>query len=273
MANEPSTGTVYTYARISNDDRRTGSCSLAWQKDVIRQWLSYHDEIADGEYVDNGVSGSIPLDQRPQGKQLVSQATQAGDKIIVAKRDRIFRDVDDFRARLKVWREQRVDLIVLDDGLDTSTLMGRFCATIIVAAAELERGLAVERIHAAIATRKEHRLKASSEAPFGYRHVPFGEVRKNGSQECRVEVHPDEQIIVDQICMMRDACLSLRKIAEALNATKAPTRHGKPWQHSMVQKILDNIDAHQECGYQPNKTDISYAQLERWIADEKRNQA
>jgi site-specific DNA recombinase len=259
-------GTVYTYARVSDDDRRTGSCSLQWQQDQIKGWLLAHDRISGENHVDNGVSASVPLDQRMAGRVLVAEAIQQGDVIVVAKMDRMFRDVVDFRERLRAWAQAGVALVSCSEGLDLTTPTGRMICTMIVAVAEWERETIQGRIVAAIATRKAHGLRASAEPPYGWQHVPFGPTRANGSQECRVKANGDEQVVIAQIEKMRAATLSLREIAAVLNRTRAPARRAREWGHSTVQGILEKIEEHRGPLPKDYLSDMSWSAVNAAIA-------
>jgi len=229
---------VYTYARVSEDDRKTGSCSLQWQQDTIEAWLKAHDLTENHPFVDNGVSASITLDERPQGRALVHHARITGSLIVVAKFDRIFRDVEDFRARLRVWRDQDVQLVCVQEGLDLTTPTGRMIATMIVAVAEWERETIAGRINAAIATRKEHGLRSSAEPPYGYRHEPTGQMRTDGRVEYRVVENSYEQSNIAKILRHHMDCCSLREIARLMDAANIKTRRGGKWSFTTIADII-----------------------------------
>ncbi len=269
MPDLPTASTIHVYRRVSVDDKKTGSCSLDWQRDTVTAWLNAHGWVADGEYEDNGVSASIDLDERPSGGLLVADAVHRGDMIVVAKFDRIFRDVEDFRARLRVWADMGVQLVCVQEGLDLTTPTGRMIATMIVAVAEWERETIGGRIAAAVATRKEHGLRYTSEARYGWRHEPFGPARANGSQECRLVEYEDEQVVIEQIVQMRDATLSLREIAAVLSRIGHPTRSGRDWRHSTVADILKDLDHHR--GQLPDwwEKDMSWPVVRKAIADKR----
>ena len=52
---------------------------------------------------------------------------------------------------------------------------------------------------------------------------------------------PGEAEVVERIRQLRADGLSLRKIADALNAESAPTRTGAPWSKMMVKAVLDRL--------------------------------
>ena len=237
-------GSVYTYARVSKDDRETGSCSLEWQRGVLEAYMDAHGIMACSSCEDNGVTAAIPLDERPEGKRLVDGADMAGDIIVTAKFDRIFRDVEDFRLRLRVWCEKGVKLVCVQEGIDLTTATGRMIATMIVAVAEWERETIGDRTRAAIGQRKSEGRRYTAEARYGWRHVPYGPARSDGTQDSRLEPCPAEQKIIVWMEAQRNGCTSLADIAGELNHLKVPTRRGGPWSKATVQKILENIDTY-----------------------------
>ena len=71
-------------------------------------------------YSDEGVSGSIALNKRPQGQQLLA-ALQPGDTVIAPKLDRMFRDTTDALMQARALGEMGVNLVLLDLGTDSIT--------------------------------------------------------------------------------------------------------------------------------------------------------
>ena len=67
-------------------------------------------------FVEEGVSGSIPLRQRPQGSQLWA-SLKSGDTLIATKLDRAFRDDLDARQTLQACDAKDVGLVVTDLGM------------------------------------------------------------------------------------------------------------------------------------------------------------
>jgi DNA invertase Pin-like site-specific DNA recombinase len=237
-------GTVYTYARVSREDRSTGSCSLEWQHDVMQAWLVANRAISDGDFVDNGVSAAMPLDKRPQGGLLVAQAVHAGDVILIAKQDRMFRDTLDFCAHIKKWLDIGVCLVNVTEGTDCTTSHGRLIARIMVAVAEYERETIASRSQAGTEFRRERGLRTTAEPPYGWQHVPTGEKRKDGTAELRLEPHPLEQWAIQLMMALQKEGLSTRQIAAELTKGRHPTRSGRPWRHSTVADILRDPDHH-----------------------------
>lgn len=82
-----------------------------------------------------------------------------GDALIVTKLDRLARSATDLGNIAKQLHENSVDLIVLDQNIDTSTPTGKLMFTMIGAFAEFERDLIRERCQEGIQKAKARGVK------------------------------------------------------------------------------------------------------------------
>ncbi|MEQ9006854.1 MAG: recombinase family protein [Ekhidna sp.] len=82
-----------------------------------------------------------------------------GDSLVVTKLDRLARSAVDLGNIVRVLQEKGVDLIVLDQKIDTSTPSGKLMFTMVAAFAEFERDLIVERCRDGIDRAKEKGVK------------------------------------------------------------------------------------------------------------------
>src|SRR3546814_15813126 len=88
---------------------------------------------------EEGIAGSVPLAQRPQGGQLLG-IIEAGDAIVAAKLDRLFRSALDALQMVEQLKTRAVSLVLLDLGGDISgNGMSKLFLTIAAAFAEAER--------------------------------------------------------------------------------------------------------------------------------------
>jgi DNA invertase Pin-like site-specific DNA recombinase len=84
------------------------------------------------------------LARRPElDKALLLSRT--GDQLVVTKLDRLGRSLEHLIALAKELQSRGVDLVVLDQGIDTSTAVGRMFFQILGAIAEFEHALMSER--------------------------------------------------------------------------------------------------------------------------------
>lgn len=84
------------------------------------------------------------LASRPELDKCLA-ALREGDSLVVTKLDRLGRSLQNLIALSIELKERGVALIILDQGIDTSTPMGRMFYQILGAVAEFERELIVER--------------------------------------------------------------------------------------------------------------------------------
>jgi DNA invertase Pin-like site-specific DNA recombinase len=119
------------YGRVSTRDQ-----SLASQDDALM--AAGCDQV----FVDKA-SGTLA--SRPELDRALLSANRAGDQLVVTKLDRLGRSLEHLIALSCLLHERGVDLVVLDQGIDTSTAMGRMFFQILGSVAEFEHALMSER--------------------------------------------------------------------------------------------------------------------------------
>jgi len=82
-----------------------------------------------------------------------------GDQFLVTRLDRLARSVKDLSDLTKHMEEKKVDLVVLDQAIDTSTPTGRLLFHMLAAIGEFERDLIRERSAEGIARAKANGVK------------------------------------------------------------------------------------------------------------------
>ena len=102
-------------------------------------------------FADRGVSGAKA--SRPQW-DACRAFLRSGDTLVVTKLDRIGRSVGNLIEVVGDLAGRRVDLVVLDQGVDTTTPAGRMLFHVLAAIAEFERGLLIERTRDGLAAAK-----------------------------------------------------------------------------------------------------------------------
>lgn len=93
-------------------------------------------------FTDEGVSGAKA--SRPEWDRLLDQL-RPGDVLVAVRLDRIGRSVANLVTVVNLLREREVDLVILDQNIDTRTSEGRFLFHIMAAVAEYERDIILER--------------------------------------------------------------------------------------------------------------------------------
>lgn len=135
------------YGRVS-----TGHQDHALQLDALRQVGEQRGWRVE-EYIDTASGSGEKL---PERTRMMSDA-QAGKLDVVAtwRFDRCARSTRDLLDALDSFRSWGVEFISLQEGIDTSTPMGRMVFTIIGAIAEFEKNLIRERVKAGLETARK----------------------------------------------------------------------------------------------------------------------
>jgi DNA invertase Pin-like site-specific DNA recombinase len=103
-------------------------------------------------FTDHGISGTRA--SRPQWDKCLDHLRE-GDTLVTVRLDRIGRSLANLIEVVQRLAERRVDLIVLDQAIDTTTPAGRLMFHVIGAIAEFERDLIVERTRDGLAAARE----------------------------------------------------------------------------------------------------------------------
>jgi DNA invertase Pin-like site-specific DNA recombinase len=90
-------------------------------------------------------TASGKLARRPELEKALLSANRAGDQVVITKLDRLGRSLEHLIDLSKTLDAGGVDLVVLDQGIDTSTAVGSLFFQIIGAIAEFEHSLMSER--------------------------------------------------------------------------------------------------------------------------------
>ncbi len=101
------------------------------------------------EFTDHGVSGA--KEKRPQLDALLAAArARTIDVVVCVKLDRLARSVSHLVALVRELEALGVDLVVLDQQIDTTTPSGRLLFHVLAAIAEFERDLIRDRVLAGL---------------------------------------------------------------------------------------------------------------------------
>src|ERR1051325_7286898 len=84
---------VALYARVSTEDQAERQTVQA-QLDFLRKLADLHGWPVAGEYVDDGYSGTLPLEDRPDGRRLLEDAAaRAFETVVLYRLDRLGRSI------------------------------------------------------------------------------------------------------------------------------------------------------------------------------------
>lgn len=125
---------IYGYSRVSTLKQSKGN-SLAEQHDLLKA-------AGAQEIVSDSYSGTKM--QRPAFSELLNRL-QEGDKLVVTKLDRFARTAVEGGAIVKELHERGVTIHILNMGVADNSPMGKLMVTMLLAFAEFERDMIVER--------------------------------------------------------------------------------------------------------------------------------
>src|SRR3712207_1478071 len=82
---------VALYLRVSSEEQRDRE-TIKLQRDFLERYCNLHELEVTDVYEDNGVSGTIPVRERPEGRRLLKDAKGGGfGAVLVYRLDRLGR--------------------------------------------------------------------------------------------------------------------------------------------------------------------------------------
>jgi DNA invertase Pin-like site-specific DNA recombinase len=224
----------YTYLRVSTRQQADDGESLGAQQRKTEGYAQMIEQAVTRHFIEEGVSGSVPLADRPQGRALLD-VVRSGDIVITPKLDRCFRSAQDALNVLAQLKAKGVSLHMIDLGGDvTGNGISKLVFTILAAVAESERDRIRERVADIKADQRQRGHFLGGAVPFGYRveRAPAG--NKRGFDMILVE-DEGQQAAIRLMVEMKAAGKALRTIAEAVSAS------GHKITHAGVKKVLDAL--------------------------------
>jgi DNA invertase Pin-like site-specific DNA recombinase len=213
------------YYRVSTQRQGRSGLGLEAQRTAVARFaeaegislLSEFTEVETGK-------GADALDRRPRLAAALATARQAKCPVLVAKLDRLSRDVA-FIAGLMA---QRVPFIVAELGADADPFMLHLYAAL----AEKERRQISERTRSALTSRKLQGTKLGNPTNAGKAAAAGRDVQTRTADRFA------ETVIPTITALQRSGVTSLRGLAIALNNRGVRTARGGEWQVSNVRSIL-----------------------------------
>jgi putative DNA-invertase from lambdoid prophage Rac len=221
---------VFGYVRVSTAEQANAGLSLETQQQQITGYCMIKGWAVAEFFVEAGVSGSVPLADRPEGQRLLT-TLQPGDTVITAKLDRAFRSAADALGTLEQLKDDGIGLHMIDLGGDvTGNGISKLVFTILSAVAENERDRIRERVREAKRHRVAQRLFNGGKRPFGFDVV-----------DGRLVPNANEQAALARGKALRDEGKSYRAIADAwVSELGMPKVDAKS-----IQRMLSRAEAQQ----------------------------
>lgn len=224
----PQTARAVAYLRVSTEQQAESGLGLDAQLASVTAAAGRLGLALDRVFTDAGVSGSLAIEDRPTLLEAVS-TLKRGDVLLVAKRDRLGRDVIAVALieRLVGKRGARI-VSAAGEGTDASDPTSLLLRRMIDSFAEYERLLIGARTKAALRAKRQRGERVGQ--------VPFGFVL--GADQKTLEAHAGEQATLTLIRSLRASGASLRAVATQLNAAGYTTRSGGAWQFEYVRNLV-----------------------------------
>jgi DNA invertase Pin-like site-specific DNA recombinase len=220
-------GRAIGYLRVSTESQADSGLGLEAQQAAIEAAAARLGLTLEHTFTDT-VSGGLALEYRPA---LVSaiDAIRAGDVLLVAKRDRLGRDVLNVAMieRLVERRGARV-CSAAGEGTDDDGPTGRLMRQIIDAFAEYERALIRARTRAAMAAAKKRGQRVGQ--------IPFGMALGNDGRTLVPNL--EERAVLAEIHRLRNRGYALFSIAEDFNGRGWRNRQNRPWLANFIGQLL-----------------------------------
>jgi DNA invertase Pin-like site-specific DNA recombinase len=216
---------IVAYLRVSTVQQGRSGLGIEAQREAIARFIEAEGYSLAGEFVEVETGkGADALDRRPQLVAALAQARKAKCPVVVAKLDRLSRDVH-FISGLMT---KRVPFVVVELGADVDPFMLHIYAAL----AEKERKLISERTRAALASKK------AQGAALGNR-TNLGEAQQRGAASTRAAAGAFASNTLPIIRQIEASGVSgLRAIAAALNARGIRTARGGGWHATTVRNML-----------------------------------
>jgi DNA invertase Pin-like site-specific DNA recombinase len=221
---------VAGYVRVSTTEQADTGFGLAGQREALDDYTRAAGFELVAVYEDAGLSGTLPIDERP-GLSALLAAADAGefDAVVTKASDRIGRSLSVASAVF-----DRLDasgirfLSITEPELSTPLLRAIFSG---VAADERRRIL--ERTSAG-------RKQKASQGGYAGGRVPFGYQLVGNRKDAKWQIDEDAAAVVRKIFELRAAGRTITAIADQLNAEHIASPGGKRWHATTVFGVLDN---------------------------------
>ena len=227
---------VYIYTRVSTTMQIDGY-SLDAQKARMKAYADFNDYQIVGEYEDAGKSGKS-IEGRASFCRMMEDIKSGKDGVayvLVFKLSRFGRNAADVLSTLQVMQDFGVNLICVEDGIDSSKDAGKLMISVLSAVAEIEReNIRVQTMEGRIQKAREGRWNGGF-APYGYRLV-------DGVLQINEDEAPAIRTIFEQYVNTDTGANALSKYLETHGFQKLARQNGTSplFSATLIRAILKN---------------------------------
>ncbi len=226
----------YIYTRVSTSMQIDGY-SLDAQKEKLRKYADFQNMFVAGEYSDEGKSGKN-IGGRPEFQQMLADIESGKDNIdyvLVFKLSRFGRNAADVLGTLQQMQDFGVNLICVEDGIDSSKDSGKLMISVLSAVAEIER----ENI---LVQTMEGRKQKAREGKWNGGFAPYGYTLVNGELKIAEDEVEVIKVIFDKFIHTNMGANAIAKYLNTHGYIKKQRQNGTLGTFSahFVKLVLDN---------------------------------
>ena len=227
---------VYIYTRVSTT-MQIDDYSLDAQKARMKAYADFNNYQIVGEYEDAGKSGKS-IEGRASFCKMMDDIKSGKDGVayvLVFKLSRFGRNTADVLSTLQVMQDFGVNLICVEDGIDSSKDAGKLMISVLSAVAEIEReNIRVQTMEGSIQKAREGRWNGGF-APYGYRLV-------DGVLQINEDEAPAIRTIFEQYVNTDTGANGLSKYLETHGFQKLARQNGTSplFSATLIRAILKN---------------------------------
>ena len=242
---------VYTYRRVSTAMQIDGY-SLEAQKNRIKMFADYSQFNIVREYEDAGQSGKS-IDDRIQFQTMLNDIVTGKDNVsfvLVYKLSRFGRNAADVLSTLQIMQDYGVNLICVEDGIDSSKDAGKLMISVLSAVAEIEReNIRIQTMEGRIQKARDGKWNGGF-APYGYKIV-------DGILEINEEEAEAIRMIFNLYANTDMGANGVAKYLENHGIRKIARQNGKYplFSPHLIREIIKNPVYHGKIAYGRRKTE------------------
>lgn len=214
--------TAIAYLRVSTAEQGRSGLGLAAQRKVVDDFAAAEGfELSD--VITEVASGKLAMDDRPGLRKALTKAAKLRCPVIVAKLDRLSRDV----AFISALMAAGTPFIVAELGAETDP----FILHLFAALSEKERKLIASRTKSALADLKAQGVQLGN-------RTNLKEAQALGQARNAEKATAFAASILPEVRRLQAQKMTMTQIAEELNRRGVKTALGRTWHQSTVSRLI-----------------------------------
>lgn len=239
------------YIRVSTTKQVEEGYGLDLQKTDCEFLAKYRKWNVVDRYIDEGVSGTLDIAERPELKRLVEDAKNRKFKVVIVYAiDRLGRDSAIITGIIKILDANGISITSTKENIDSSTPQGKFVVDLFASLAEMDRKNVVNRMKKGRDELRKKKGWIGGIPPYGYKVI---------NKEVLIN-EPEAKVVYYIYKLSRDG-LNPNLIATTLNKHNLPSKMGTKWSRDAVKKILGREDSYRGGIINNNENNIRWPKI------------